>query len=422
MFRPLRFLISLLAIILVACAGASNGSSPPTPTATVRSSTSPTPGDSQGDTHVITIWAAPQFDPASGTPAGDLFQSRLEAFEAAHPGVAVNLRTKATTGDGGLLQSLSSASIAAPQIVPDIITLDDHQLNAATVKGHLVALDGLFPYPIQPDWLPPIARMDEPEAGLFGIPFASNALVLVYSPNRYDEPPFSWSRIENGRDDFLFPAGDPQAKTSLALYLALGGSLQDENGRPSLDPQALEQVLEFYAAVQARGLLPPAVRQFTGPAESWLAYQENSAGSAVATFQDVIQAGPDGFSTLPLPTRNGQGVSLFGTWSWAVATGDADRQALAVQLINWLSEPEFLGAWTAEMGLIPPLSEALDAWQAGPAATLASLLIPVGLPQPSEETLATFGPPIQAAVTAVLNGGQSPAAAAGEAAGAIQQP
>lgn len=421
MLRPLTIAISVLFMILAACAGAPNGGAP-TATPTVRGPTSPSSGEAGEDTRVITIWAAPQFDPESGTRAGDLLQTRLEAFEAAQPGVVINVRTKAVTGDGGLLQSLTSATIAAPQIVPDIITLDDHQLNAATVKGHLMALDGLFPYPSQPDWLPPIARTIDPDAGLYGIPFASDALVLVYSQNRFDEPPFSWSSIESGRDDFLIPAGDPQARTTLALYLASGGSLRDENGRPRLDPQVLEQVLGFYAAVQARGLLPPTVRQFTGPAESWQAYQENSAGSAVATFRDAIQAGPDGFSALPLPTRNGQGVSLFSTWSWAMATGEPDRQALAIQLINWLSEPEFLGAWTAEMGLIPPLSDALDAWEAGPAATLASLLVPVALPEPSEETLATFGPPLQASVTAVLNGGLSPAAAASDAADAIQQP
>lgn len=422
MFRPLTFTISLWMILLVSCSGPTIGSPATAGSPSSIGGTAPTASPRGDQTRIITIWAAPLFDPQAGTPAGDLLRERLESFEAQHPGVEITLRTKAVAGDGGLLNSLSSANAAAPQVVPDIITLDDHQLNAAALKGQLTALDGLFPYPSQPDWLPPIARSFEPGAGLYGIPFANDALVLVYSPNRYDEPPFSWSRIENGRDDFLFPAGDPQATTTLAFYLALGGSLHDENGRPSIEPEILEQVLSFYTATQARGLLPPAVRQYSSAQESWQAFAQGSAGSAVATYQAAVLARSEDFGAIPLPSRNGQGVSVFSTWSWAMATDDPDRQALAIQLINWLSEPQFLGAWTAEMGLIPARSDALDAWESGPAATLASLLIPVALPQPSEEILTVFGPPLKEAVTAVLNSGLTPAVAANQAAEAIQRP
>lgn len=420
--RPVPVAVIILMLLVSACSGTPGNSPGATATPAPSTDEQPTSSLSGEAPRSLTIWIAPQFDPDSGTQAGELFQERLDDFEGKHPGLELTLRIKASQGDGGLLQSLSSASVAAPQVVPDLITLDTHQLHAATLKGHLAALDGLVSAPRQLEWLSPIASNGVSQSGFYGVPFASNALVLAYTPSDYDEPPFSWSRLETGRGDFLFAAGDQQATTTLALYLAQGGTLQDETGRPSIDAGVLEEVLSFYSAVQARGLLPPVVRQFSTSDESWNSFVQNGGGSSVAWFQDVVTADPEGVTALPLPTRNGLGISLFSTWTWAMPTSEPDQQAIASQLIDWLLDPQFLSAWTSDLGLIPALSAALDRWEPGRPATLASLLTPVSQLMPSEEILATFGPPLQASVTAVLNGAETPASAAQAAAQAVRQP
>lgn len=419
MLRRLPLILLLLQVSLNGCSALAGGS-----TSTVAAPTAPfAPGETPARADqpmTLTVWVAPMFDPVSETAAGQLLLERLEAFQSARPGLTIVVRKKAIAGPGGLLQSLSSASLAAPEVVPDLISLDDHQLNTAALKGHLAALDGLFAPQSQPGWIPALARDGTGEQNLFGYPFAGDALVLAYHPNRYVEPPFSWADLLAGRSDFLFPAGDPNGGFTLALYLAQGGELYDASGRPQIEEEILAEILSFYADLQAEGLLPPAVRQYQTAAQSWEAYQSNQVGSTVATFHDTALGQPAGLNALPLPTRSGQGVTTFTTWSWAIATDDPGQQALAVQLVNWLTEPEFLGAWTQELALIPPSLAALDAWSDSPGSTLASLLFPIGLPRPSEETLATFGPPIHSAVTAVLTGNQEPLQAAQEASQAVE--
>lgn len=419
MLRRLPIILLLLQVTLSGCSTLAGGSSDATPTLTEPPDPDQTPAVADIP-RTLTIWVAPQFDPASGTAAGDLFLERLEAFQAARPGLAVLVRKKAVSGPGGLLHSLSSASLAAPELVPDLISLDDHQLNTAALKGHLAALDGQSALQSPPEWIPPLTRDGSGDQNLFGYPFAGDALVLAYDPNRYDEPPFSWSALLQSRSDFLFPAGDPNGSFTLALYLAQGGDLYDETGRPRIETEILVEVLSFYADMQAEGLLPPVVRQYQTAAQSWEAYQASRAGSTVASFHDTALAQPAGPNALPLPTRSGQGVTTFTTWSWAITTEDRGQQALALQLVTWLTEPDFLGAWTEELALIPPSLPALDTWSDGPRSTLASLLFPIGLPRPSEETLATFGPPFHTAVTAVLTGTLEPAQAASQAARAIE--
>ena len=43
----------------------------------------------------LTVWVPPQFDPDSGTAAGQLFKARLEEFTASQPDVEINVRVKA---------------------------------------------------------------------------------------------------------------------------------------------------------------------------------------------------------------------------------------------------------------------------------------------------------------------------------------
>jgi hypothetical protein len=87
------------------------------------------------DSVILKIWVPPQFDPAAGTPAGELFAARLEEFQAANPNVKVEVRVKAVTGVGGLLNSLLTANAAAPLVVPDLIALPQSMLEFSALEG-----------------------------------------------------------------------------------------------------------------------------------------------------------------------------------------------------------------------------------------------------------------------------------------------
>ena len=140
--------IIVLSIVIAGCTSApvtgedSTPRPPQTPTATPLStseSTQPVPQPT-----VLRIWVPPQFDPESGSPAGDLLQERLNLYTAERPDLRIETRVKASSGTGGLLDSLSSANAAAPLVVPDLILLPRAGLEIAALKGLLFPFDGFY--------------------------------------------------------------------------------------------------------------------------------------------------------------------------------------------------------------------------------------------------------------------------------------
>ncbi|HEX9012650.1 MAG TPA: hypothetical protein VF813_04005, partial [Anaerolineaceae bacterium] len=97
----------------------------PTPPLQQTSVPKSTPAAQQG----FILWLPPQFDPAADTEAGRLLKDRLQAFGKQEPGVNIDVRIKASSGPGGLLESLTAASAAAPDAVPSLVALSRSDLE-----------------------------------------------------------------------------------------------------------------------------------------------------------------------------------------------------------------------------------------------------------------------------------------------------
>lgn len=423
-----RWPIHLLAVgslVLAAC-GAQASPTAPGVSPTSAAPSLEVPG---GPTHTPTapqrlvLWLAPAFDPASASPAGSMLAERLAAFEQAHPGLAIEVRIKDPAGPGGLLESLAAATEAAPATLPDVISLDGEALNSAVLKGLLVSLDGLLETPSQTEWYGYAQQAALIDGAFYGLPFGSDVDIFAYRTDSYAEPPLSWASVLTGPPPFLFPAGDPTSEFTIAQYLSIGGPLLDDSGRPTLDPSLLGDILEFYASARATGNLPLSARQYDTASGTWAVLREGRATAAVAPFSSYLAGHDTGLvSGIPLPTRDGYGTCFASTWSWALVTQDAGHQALASQLLAWLTAPEFLGPWTRALSLLPPTASALALWPRDADTALATRMAAIAQPIPSAEILATFGLPLQRAVEAVLSAQLAPEAAALEASQAVRTP
>ena len=413
-----------LALTLSACAPAPT---PQPPTATAAPVVPPTLTPAPGPTTtpsplVLRAWVAPAFAPDSQSEAGGLLQARLEAFEAAHPNVKVEIRLKDEAGPAGLLETLQAALRVAPAALPDLITLDSSDLAQAAAASGLVAL---APFPEEGEAAVfDFARQPVEIGGeRYGQPFGSRADVLVFRVDSFSRAPRSWSDLLSSKPPFLFPAGDAEALTTLAEYLSLEATLADERGELRLDPLGLEEVLAFYGSAHNAGLLPLTVRQYESSLETWGAFHEGRASSAVAPLHVFLAEGrPTTEWAAPLPTRDGAGVCLAQAWSWALVTHDPERKQLANDLMVWLTDPTFLGPWTQALGYLPVDRATLDAWLDGTDKTLAEQLVEVARPMPTIGVRSAVGTPIRAAVDSVLSGQLTPNAAALAAAQALPSP
>jgi ABC-type glycerol-3-phosphate transport system substrate-binding protein len=426
MFRSGRLAISLLLLITAAACSAVRGTTPErtgVPSPSVPSSATPAAPTATLTPRNLMIWLPPAFSPETSGAAGQDLTDRLKAFEAAHPGLAVMVRTKNETGPGGLLESLSAADAAAPTILPDVIAFDPASLTATGLKNLIIPLQGRLPAPAEPEWYAFAVQASQVDGGLFGIPLGGETEVLAYRADRFSTPPLAWSDLLAGPAPFLFPGGDPNALFTLAEYLALGGETASGDGRPVIDAQLLAQVLAFYDSGRSAGVIPLSVRQFATPRDTWAALLGARATSAVAPLSSFLADSEAGqIRAIPLPTEGGQGISLVRTGTWAMVARDPARQALAAELIAWLSDPAFIGPWTHKLGLLPPSSSALEHWPSPEDAALGSQLAVAAVEAPPEDTLASLGPALHDAVESVLSGAATPEQAAQAAAGAVAGP
>ncbi len=414
----------LLAIGLAACSPAVVTPAPSPPATQPPAVASPigTPASPTPTIITLRLWVAPQFAPDSDDPAGTIFAAHLGAFEEANPLLRVDVRVKPTDGPSGLLETLSAASAAAPAALPDLISLDPVGLNTAALKGLIAPVGLLAAPPSPPDWFEFAVAAAAIGEETQGLPFATDTMLLAYEVEQYESAPSSWSLLLEGSGAFAFAAADPDASFTLAQYLALGGELTDDAGRPALDPALLSEVLAFYASADTAGALSPLALRFSTSEETWQALQDGQVAAAPARYSVFVDRSSANLAALPIPTRDGRGMCFAEVWSWAVVTQDPVRQALVADQLNWLQQPEFLGRWTQALGLIPPTQDALQSWPAGSDAAVASRLATACLSLPSEEVLATFGPSLREAVEAVLMGGVTPEAAALAAAQKVQNP
>jgi ABC-type glycerol-3-phosphate transport system substrate-binding protein len=407
MFKQ-RCLAALLAVmLLVGCTGQGAGSTPSpgsdgTPTFTP--TTAPrTPTPSPSSVENLVLWVVPRFAPSSNSAAGDLLLARLQAFEEDHPGLTITTRIKQESGTGGMLETLEAASIASPASLPDIVTLDAHMIDMAALDGSILILDDLLETPSAPTWYDFSLSASMADGGHYGMPFAADGDILAYSIAEYAAAPRSWSDILDGPAYFYFPSGDPRATFTVNQYLALDTTVTDTAGDPILEIEPLTEVLTFYESLHNAGMLPLISRNYTTASETWSLLSNGQAASALAplsTFFDEYSSILT--SAIPLPARTSAGSIFVETWSWAVVPRDSAREALAIELLQWLCDPEFLGPWTDALNMLPSNAPTLATWPDGSKASIASRLVTNARIKIDDAILDILGPPLYDAIGQVL--------------------
>ncbi len=335
------------AVVVAACLGASApvASNPPAPVLTqaipptdgAATPAAATPGAAG---RALALWVPPRFSPDGSDDAASLLAERLLEFEAAHPGVRIEVRVKAHSGSASLMVALAAAQQAAPSVLPDLVALDATDLATAHASGLIAAWDETGTTPETWNWIASVADGARHNGTLIGLPFAAQADVFAYRPVAYPTPPRSWTDTLTGSGSFLFPAGDPWSEFTLAQYLSVGGTLRNAEGELALDAQPLHDVFEFYAAARAAGLLPLSSRQHEDSSTTVEALISGQVGAAVVPFDRLAELQALEIGVMgPWPSRDGNGTCFVDPWSWAIVDRPTAPDPLAIELATWLARP-----------------------------------------------------------------------------------
>ena len=421
--RTLTLLSLFLVLVLGACSQTPIPVDDLTPTPAEDSDQTPEPSvpatESPRGSLTLSVWLPPEFDPNSGSAAGDLMRARLEAFRALNPDLSIDIRVKAEDGPGGLLPSLTAAHAAAPLALPDLIALPQSDLEAAAIKNLVHPIDGLSNVHESDDWYQYARDLVHIQDSNFGFAFAGNALVLVYRPSAFDQPPVSIAQAIELGEALAFPAASADSLTTLNLYLAHGGQIEDEDGRPFLDAQSLESALGYFESGLQSGTTPFWLTQFESFSQSEEAFTNGQANLAIAWSEDYFAAMRDDSAAVPLPGPEGVSGTLATGWIWAVTSEDPIHLEAAISLAEFLVDPEFLGVWTEAAGVLPTRPSSLQEWDPSPERVLVGEVAQSARAVPSNSLLAILGPALQAATVDILKQLSDPQSAAQQAADAL---
>ncbi len=361
---------------------------------------------------ILTIWVPPQFDPNGDHPAGALLQARLDEFTRINPNVVVEVRVKAASGPGSLLEALTAASAAAPKAVPALIILNRADLESAALKGLIFPYDGLSTAIEDPDWYGYARQLAMIETSTYGLPFAGDALLLLYRAGMFPEAPATWDDIIARGEPVIFQADDPAGLTTLALYKSAGGVIQDNQGRPYLEIEPLSAALKLYDTGARKGTFPGWLAQIQSTGQAWQAYQDQRANMVVTWSSNYLSELPVDTTAANLPSLSNDPYTYATGWMWALSDPNPERRNSSIKLAEFLVESGFMSEWTEAAGYLPTRPTALAGWKNQSLQALLSQSVLTAQIRPANQILASIGPILREATLDMILQKSAPAQAA----------
>lgn len=247
-------------------------------------------------------------------------------------------------------------------------------------------------------------------------------MVLVHRTATVSEPPPTFAAALETQGPLAFPAADPQALFTLALYQSAGGPLLDDQEHPFLDAETLTEVLTFYHDGATVELMPFWLTQYETDEQSWGAFSEHLAEMVITWATRYLDGSSSDTGVAHIPTSDGVHFTLGDGWVWALVSQNPERQELSVELAEFLTQSEFLAEWTSAIGYLPPRPSALADWEPVAMRSLISQLSSSAQLMPPSDIVTSLGSHLQEATIQVLKLESEPHVAAEEAAGGLSGP
>ncbi|MEQ8672073.1 MAG: extracellular solute-binding protein [Aggregatilineales bacterium] len=350
--------LSALAVLLAGCGLSSNGDTDSLPTATVPAPTATALPVSQStlapevdepplpDERTLVIWW-PEL-----LPVTDTLQSQLQDFSVTEEsGIEIDFRLKRVGDLGGIMSTLRTGITIAPDAMPDVTLMRREDLIIAAGQGLIQPLEGVTSVSSSViGGLYDIAlTLGQYDDSLYGLTYILSALHGAYLPtpeNDIGEATLGWSFEDVLERDmpFTFPAGRQLGvnETFLLQYLNAGGTPPDESGAMTLNTDALLTILTFYEEAAQSGIVDDTVFEFSSPSDYQSSLSSGVLTSAVvrsSQFLSLREEGED-WQLAPIPTVNGDAVSLVDGWMWVIVANTPEQQDTAVRFLNWMMDVE----------------------------------------------------------------------------------
>jgi len=348
----------------------------------------------------LILWLPPELDPNAGTSAAAILKARLEEF-ASQNSIEIEVRIKAVSGSGGLLDALRTTHAAAPASSPDVVALSRDHLLRAVQDGVIYTQDGLTTMISDLDWYNFGKDASVIQGEVMAVPFKGVPMGLVYQSFSQLIPSNEWVDTKLNYGKFGFAADDPRGTFLLMLYLSLGGQVQNEQGETILQEAPLTEALQTLKD----GLNTLHFSELSVPMQNseqvWDAFSIQSFSTAFLPVNVVLQ-GRETTPDAPDPAFTSPDITLTDAWVWALGSQEPQRQELALALISHLSETQFLAEWSEALKEIPARPSALGSWEETALKPALEKMSSGAVLYPTEEVMNNLGPILRNATLLIL--------------------
>lgn len=343
-------LFVLIIVVLAGCRVSGQPAITPNPTVPTRTSVavaqavSDVEGSGQtaavNEPLVLRVWSNTLFSPE----ANPILIDQITQFSTEND-IEIDIRVKDVDGLATTLNYLRTGRIIAPDLMPDLVLLNDSELNSASTDGLIASIN--TQQVSTADWYVAGRQLviNTNEQTMIGWPIAFSDLHhVVWNQASFTETFTTWDEWL-ATDVVLGVPADNQAAASLTLahYTAAPNEPFDE-----------------IAMITALGQVGRAAEQtMVGSPLT----DERVNGELMLANQFIPLANDETLIPSPLPNP-----PTAGLWLWSITTDDPERQAAVINLLTWLTNGENSGALTQSLQMIPANRSAFDFWVARPYA------------------------------------------------------
>ncbi len=366
-----------IVLILLLVTGCSDPSArTPTPASPTIPTRTPAPDAAVGDNgtaveptpapKTIRLWTGTAVSPYGDTAAHTLLNEQLDTYRAAHPDTQIEVHVKNLSGPGSILNYLRTGLTVAPGLMPDVILLPSEQLLTFKTEN-LIAPLSIEGSDID-NWYPAAVDLAVIEGDVYAWPFVfTNLHHLVWNTAAMTETiPVDWASFVQMENASLAFSAETNAAVALPLHLyrSTGSSPLDSNGVLAPTQPVTTAVYELLQNGQLRDLFAVDPAILTTDEQVLQAVVGNGVAMGVVAAETMLALDPEvvvGYDAIPGESE--LAPPLVSALSWAVTAQTESRQALANDLIAFLTADDNLGAWSEAAQRLPNSAGALATWQ-----------------------------------------------------------
>ena len=143
----------------------------------------------------IELWVPPAFDPEQNdSEAGNALEKIIDRYMNEHQNVKITLRIKATSGDSSMLNTLTSASHIAADVLPSLALLSRNDMETAVQRGLLQPINTSV-FEGSENWYGFAKESASIDSVIYGIPVLADGWVLTYRPSKIGPELGDWNDI-----------------------------------------------------------------------------------------------------------------------------------------------------------------------------------------------------------------------------------